>query len=122
MPTPRSVRSGSAGLHLDLTLGQWASDGLLAVFFFVAGLELKREFVAGDLRDVRRAFLRCSRLRRDDRAGHAVRCADRFPAGGAAGDRRATARTRIFRRMEEEETQDADDDAIPDVYQGGSGE
>jgi NhaA family Na+:H+ antiporter len=32
-------------------------DGLLAVFFFVAGLELKREFVAGDLRDPRRAAL-----------------------------------------------------------------
>ena len=32
------------------------------------------------------------------------------------------ARTRIYRRMEEEETQDADDDGIPDVYQGGSGE
>ena len=33
----------------------WAADGLLAIFFFVAGLELKREFVAGDLRDPRRA-------------------------------------------------------------------
>ena len=31
------------------------ADGLLAIFFFVAGLELKREFVAGDLRDPRRA-------------------------------------------------------------------
>ncbi len=44
-------------LHLDLSLGAWASDGLLAIFFFVAGLELKREFVAGDLRDPRRAAL-----------------------------------------------------------------
>ncbi len=52
-----SVRVGPAALHLDLTLGQWAADGLLAVFFFVAGLELKREFVAGDLRDVHRAVL-----------------------------------------------------------------
>ncbi|MBJ7529009.1 MAG: Na+/H+ antiporter NhaA, partial [Nocardioides sp.] len=34
-----------------------AADGLLAIFFFVAGLELKREFVAGDLRDPRRAAL-----------------------------------------------------------------
>jgi NhaA family Na+:H+ antiporter len=48
---------GPATLHLDLTLAQWASDGLLAIFFFVAGLELKREFVVGDLRDVRRAAL-----------------------------------------------------------------
>jgi NhaA family Na+:H+ antiporter len=46
-----------AGLHLDLSLGTWAADGLLAVFFFVAGLELKREFVAGDLRDPRKAAL-----------------------------------------------------------------
>lgn len=44
-------------LHLDLTIGKWAADGLLAIFFFVVGLELKREFVAGDLRDPRRAAL-----------------------------------------------------------------
>jgi Na+:H+ antiporter, NhaA family len=45
------------GLHLDLTLGGWAADGLLAIFFFIVGLELKREFVAGDLRDPGRAAL-----------------------------------------------------------------
>jgi NhaA family Na+:H+ antiporter len=48
---------GPAALHLDLDLATWAADGLLAIFFFVAGLELKREFVAGDLRDPRRAAL-----------------------------------------------------------------
>ena len=48
---------GPAALHLDLTLSAWAADGLLAIFFFVAGLELKREMVAGDLRDPRRAAL-----------------------------------------------------------------
>lgn len=48
-------RVGPGWLHLELTLAQWAADGLLAIFFFVAGLELKREFVAGDLRDPRRA-------------------------------------------------------------------
>jgi NhaA family Na+:H+ antiporter len=47
--------AGPAALHLDLPLATWAADGLLAIFFFVAGLELKREFVAGDLRDPRRA-------------------------------------------------------------------
>lgn len=52
-----AVRVGPAAWDLDLTLAQWASDGLLAIFFFVAGLELKREFVAGDLRDPRRAAL-----------------------------------------------------------------
>ncbi|GIH72574.1 Na+/H+ antiporter NhaA [Sphaerimonospora thailandensis] len=51
----RAYTVGPAALHLDLSVATWASDGLLAVFFFVAGLELKREFVAGDLRDPRRA-------------------------------------------------------------------
>ncbi len=46
---------GPESLHLDLTVGQWASDGLLAIFFFVVGLELKEEFVAGKLRDPRQA-------------------------------------------------------------------
>ncbi|WP_183099803.1 Na+/H+ antiporter NhaA [Nocardioides pelophilus] len=53
----RELRIGPHALHLDLTLGTWAADGLLAIFFFVVGLELKREFVAGDLRDPRRAAL-----------------------------------------------------------------
>ena len=53
----REVRVGPSALHLDLSLSTWAADGLLAVFFFVVGLELKREFVAGDLRDPRRAAL-----------------------------------------------------------------
>ncbi len=53
----RDFAFGPAFLHLDLTAGQWAADGLLAIFFFVAGLELKREFVAGDLRDPRKAAL-----------------------------------------------------------------
>jgi NhaA family Na+:H+ antiporter len=55
--TLRDTRVGPSALHLDLTLGTWAADGLLAIFFFVAGLELKREFVAGDLRELRRAAL-----------------------------------------------------------------
>ncbi|MEV0367330.1 Na+/H+ antiporter NhaA [Nocardia fusca] len=53
----RGFQIGPAGLHLNLSLETWAADGLLAVFFFVVGLELKREFVAGDLRDPRRAAL-----------------------------------------------------------------
>lgn len=51
----RAVEVGPESLHLRLSLAEWASDGLLVIFFFVAGLELKREFVAGDLRDPRRA-------------------------------------------------------------------
>lgn len=45
----RDTKIGPAALHLDLTVGQWAADGLLAIFFFVVGLELKREFTFGAL-------------------------------------------------------------------------
>jgi len=48
---------GPESLHLRMTASAWAADGLLAIFFFVVGVELKREFVAGDLRDPRRAAL-----------------------------------------------------------------
>jgi NhaA family Na+:H+ antiporter len=46
---------GPAALHLDLSLATWAADGLLAIFFFVVGVELKHEFVAGSLRSPREA-------------------------------------------------------------------
>ncbi len=46
----RETVVGPAALHLDLTVAQWATDGLLAIFFFVVGLELKREIVVGELR------------------------------------------------------------------------
>lgn len=53
----RNITVGPESLHLDLTLETWAKDGLLAVFFFIAGLELKRELVVGELREIRRALL-----------------------------------------------------------------
>ncbi|MPV49236.1 Na+/H+ antiporter NhaA [Pseudactinotalea sp. HY160] len=46
----RDLEIGYEPWHLRLSLGAWAADGLLAIFFFLVGLELKREFVAGDLR------------------------------------------------------------------------
>ncbi|MFE2376351.1 Na+/H+ antiporter NhaA [Streptomyces sp. NPDC059398] len=46
---------GAVGLHLSVQ--HWAADGLIAVFFFVAGIELKREMVAGELRDPKAAAL-----------------------------------------------------------------
>ncbi|MBQ0974774.1 Na+/H+ antiporter NhaA [Streptomyces sp. RK31] len=48
---------GPSSLGLDLSVAHWAADGLLAIFFFVAGVELKRELVAGDLRDPKAAAL-----------------------------------------------------------------
>jgi len=53
----RETTVGPSALHMDLSLGTWAADGLLAVFFFVVGVELKREFVEGSLRDLRRAAM-----------------------------------------------------------------
>ncbi|MET9434048.1 Na+/H+ antiporter NhaA [Streptomyces sp. NPDC006551] len=53
----RDFHIGPAALGLDLSIEHWAADGLLAVFFFVAGIELKRELVAGELRDPKAAAL-----------------------------------------------------------------
>ncbi|WP_019888282.1 Na+/H+ antiporter NhaA [Streptomyces purpureus] len=55
--TVRDFHIGPASLGLDLSIQHWAADGLLAVFFFVAGIELKRELVAGELRDPKAAAL-----------------------------------------------------------------
>ncbi|MFJ5711317.1 Na+/H+ antiporter NhaA [Streptomyces sp. NPDC093105] len=46
----RDFHFGIPALGLDLSVGHWTSDGLLAVFFLVAGIELKRELVLGELR------------------------------------------------------------------------
>ncbi|MFC4138506.1 MULTISPECIES: Na+/H+ antiporter NhaA [unclassified Microbacterium] len=53
----RDTEIGYEPWHLKLSLGDWAADGLLAIFFFLVGLELKREFVAGDLRSARTAVV-----------------------------------------------------------------
>jgi NhaA family Na+:H+ antiporter len=53
----RTATFGPSALDLHLSLEAWASDGLLAVFFFVVGLELKRELVLGDLRSPRTALV-----------------------------------------------------------------
>lgn len=45
------------GFELKESLGHWINDGLMTIFFFVVGLEIKRELVAGELRDPRKALL-----------------------------------------------------------------
>lgn len=48
---------GFAGHYITKNLQHWINDGLMAVFFFVIGLELKRHVIAGDLRDPGKAIL-----------------------------------------------------------------
>jgi len=53
--TPIALEIGD--LHVEETLQHWVNDGLMAIFFFVVGLEIKYELVHGDLRDPRTAAL-----------------------------------------------------------------
>ncbi|MGP3655339.1 Na+/H+ antiporter NhaA, partial [Klebsiella pneumoniae] len=47
----RDAHIGPHFLGLNMSVAHWAADGLLALFFFVVGLELKHEFVVGDLKN-----------------------------------------------------------------------
>ena len=62
-----SIRLGSSGVTQDLR--GWINSGLMTFFFFVVGLEARREFDLGELRERRRVVLPvCRRPRRDGRA------------------------------------------------------
>ena len=50
-----SIQAGEYGI--SKTLHEWINDGLMAMFFFVIGLELKREIMAGELSDMGKAML-----------------------------------------------------------------
>lgn len=55
LKTPFEIRIGELGLAKPLLL--WINDGLMAIFFFVVGLELKRELMEGELSDKRNILL-----------------------------------------------------------------
>ncbi len=55
--TVAQFKIGPAALDLNISIEKWAADGLLAIFFFIAGLELKRELLVGTLRDRSQAVL-----------------------------------------------------------------
>lgn len=52
---PVEVRIGA--LHIDKSLHHWVNDGLMAIFFLLIGLEVKRELIEGHLSSVKQAML-----------------------------------------------------------------
>lgn len=48
---------GAENLHLKYSVSVWINDGLMAIFFLLVGLEIKRELVEGELSNLKRALL-----------------------------------------------------------------
>ena len=53
------AHGGPASLGLHMSAKEWVNEGLMALFFFVVGVDIKKEFVYGSLASVRKAALPC---------------------------------------------------------------
>jgi len=51
------IGTSFAGQQYHMSLDHWVKDGLMAIFFFVVGLEIKREVIIGELSSMRKAIL-----------------------------------------------------------------
>ena len=51
------TKIGTEIFHLDYSVSVWVNDGLMAIFFLLVGLEIKRELLEGELSDIKKASL-----------------------------------------------------------------
>ena len=51
------TKIGTEIFHLDYSVSVWINDGLMAIFFLLVGLEIKRELLEGELSDIKKASL-----------------------------------------------------------------